>query len=176
MNRDESFRIDWLCGQYLAALEELNFDAMDKFWEMAASDPDLEQAFHQLHDGLLEEEQEQLRSEIKQVVQEQLPSAQVIEPPQQLTVADVMACWPNDVRYQNHTEWNGLLTAMRQSTEPMPSEVAASKLEAWATQQFGTGPKLFWQAFHRATMLARMRVNSTTHYSLAARPAPKREG
>jgi len=176
MNRDESLRIDWLCGQYLAALEALDFNAMDKLWEMAANDTALEEAFHQLHEALLEEEQEQNRTDIKQVVQDHLPSAQIVDPPHQLTVADVMACWPNEARYQNHPEWNDLLATMRQSTEPMPSEVAASRLEAWAIRQFGSGSKLFWQAFHRAATMARMRMNSTTHYSLAARPAPKREG
>lgn len=178
MNRDESLRIDWLCGQYLAALEQLDFTRMEKIWELAAFEPELEKALHLLHEGLQEEEAQQNQNDVSQhlsqLVALHLPSAAIIPSPEKpFTVAEVITELLKDPRLESAAEMQSFIEKLGTSTEPLPSERALSKLRSWAEARFGTASPRFWQEFQQAALRLDLRRASTADYALAARTAPR---
>ncbi|MFO0816275.1 MAG: hypothetical protein U0796_23900 [Gemmatales bacterium] len=56
MNHDVAQQIDWLCEQYLQALEHAQFSILSQLWDLAAHNEELELAFHELNEALLDEE------------------------------------------------------------------------------------------------------------------------
>lgn len=177
MNRDNSLRIHLLCADYLAAIEQQNFSAMEKLWALTEQYPGLEEAFHELHVGLLEEHDEQIRNELKQVVEQTMPSATVIDSPKQgITVAEVMSELNQSRLFDDATELKDLLVKLNSSKIPLPDELGYSRLSQWCMVHFGKGTARLWQAFQQAALKVKLRQDAGTHYSLAARKAPPPQG
>lgn len=177
MNREDALRIHLLCADYLAAIEQQNFAAMEKLWALTERYPGLDEAFHELHIGLLEEHDEQIRDELKQVVQQTLPSATVIDPlTKGITVSEVMSELNQSRLFDNATELKDLLVKLNSSRILLPDELGYSRLSQWCMEHFGKGTTRLWQAFQQAALKVKLRQDAGTHYSLAARKAPPPQG
>jgi hypothetical protein len=176
MNYQDALRIHLLCSEYLAAIEQQNVPAMERLWNLAEQIPGLEEAIHELHLGLLEEHDEQIRDELKQVVNQTIPSAKVIDSPgQQVTAAQVMNELQTSTFLQEPT-LKELITKLQTSTMPLPDELGFSRISQWGREHFGKGSQRFWQAFQQAALKIKLRQDSATIYSLAARKAPPSQG
>lgn len=52
---DRRLWIDLTAARYLEAVEREDWDAQAELWALAAQDPELEAAMHDIHAGLIEE-------------------------------------------------------------------------------------------------------------------------
>ncbi|QEL15338.1 hypothetical protein [Limnoglobus roseus] len=169
--------IDALSARYLDALDRDDFDAQEELWALAAQHADLETAFRELHEGLLEEEAAKATAAVTDAVESHLKSATIVrEPTGPVTFADVA-----DELFR-HTpgglppEAHALNAKLREAKEPLPADLGLSGLIAFAEAKFGAASRDYWRAFREAALTVRMRANSqSAEYQLAARRAPKPE-
>lgn len=174
---DRRLWLDGLTARYLEAVEADDYAAQEELWTLAAQDAELETAFREIHEGLIEEELTTTTNTIADAVAKHMPSATIVrDATGTVTFADVA-----DEMFRNPpaglpTEAWRLNDELRSSAEPLPRELGLSKLIEFAEVKFGVAPREFWKAFREAAIVVRMRSNSqTTDYQLAARRAPKPE-
>lgn len=173
------FRIDAYCSEYLEALEKLDYAYIEHLWTLTASIPGLEEAFQELHAGILLEEQsetqKQITADITSLVQEHMPSAEVI--PSSSLAISVAAVVEEILRDKNNrlsADEYERISQLSQLALQLPEELGFSKLKDWAERQFGPAPTAVWKAFQQAAMRLEFRRAAAANYSLAAR-TPKRE-
>ena len=180
MNHDDALRIDWLCEQYLQAIETQDFASQEKLWELTVHDAELLQAFRELNEGLLEEAEQKddgnTDVQIEALVKAHIPSATVIQSPARLSVASVSRALAQQYPGQQLPGIETLLAKLSESTETMPEVKGLTALTHWAEAHFGKAPSGFWRAFQRAALKLEMQQAATPHYALAARPTPRHEG
>jgi hypothetical protein len=180
MNHDDALRIDWLCEQYLQAIETQDFASQEKLWERAAHDAQLLQAFRELNEGLLEEAEQKDDAntdvQIEAMVKAHMPSATVIQSPARLSVAEVSRALAQQLPGQQQPAIAALLTKLNASIESIPEVKGLTSLTQWAEAHFGKAPPGFWRVFQQAALKLEMQQAATSHYALAARPAPRHEG
>jgi hypothetical protein len=172
-------RIGILAAQYQEALERGDSEASLAIWEQAASDPALEEALHEVHEGLLEDaeraEQAAVVEAVTAAAEEHLTSGEVIRPAAPITVADVAGELHRHTPDRLSAEAHALNKRLQSSTLPIPEEPRYSKLKAWAESQFGPAPEEYWIAFHKAAVKLEFRRAATAEYVLAARSVRKPE-
>lgn len=173
MPTSDQFRIAMLTAQYLEAFEQHNPDAMARIWEQAGHDPELFQALEELHDGLLEEQEEaeraQIASTVTQAVQQHLPSAEIVrEVEGPLTMADVaeeLFRFPPRLSAEAHA----VNERLRSARLVLPIDLPLPGLIAWAEPQVGKAPTEYWEAFRKVALKLNLRRASDTEFQLAAR-------
>jgi hypothetical protein len=178
---DRRLNLDVAAARYLEALEQDSFAVMEELWRAAMADQELEGVLHEIHAGLLEEEQLEesaaLEDTVTAVVETHLPSAEIIASAcSSVTVADVAGelfrRTPNRLPAGAHQLNERLL----KEKEPLPEDLGLSALTAWAESLFGPAPAEYWQAFRQAAVKLELRRAADAEYRLAARRAGKREG
>jgi hypothetical protein len=174
---DRSLWIDLMASRYLDAIERNDFDAQHKLWRVAETNPELLAAFHDIHAGLVVEQDEVVATAIEVAAAKHLSSTEIVRPQDsRVTVADVA----NELFY--HTpdrlpaETHALNERLRAVTESLPDDLGFSRLIAWAEERFGSAPGVYWKAFYAALVKLDLRRASESEYRLAARAAPKPEG
>ncbi len=174
---DRRLWIDLMTARYLDALERFDFDVQDELWELAATDPELEEAFHSLHVGLEEEQSEREAETIAEAVAKHLPSAEIVCP----TVGAVTVGMVADELFRHTPDRlsaaaHQLNDRLRASADELPAELGLSRLTAWAEAKFGTAEGGYWKAFYDALIKLDLRRSVETEYQLAARSPRKPEG
>lgn len=175
---DRRLWIDLMTARYLEAVERENFDEQTKLWDAAAHDDELEAAFHEIHEALIEADATETKDALEAAVAKHLPSATVVrDPAGPVTFADVADELFRLVPTGLPNEAWRLNDELRNSREPLPRDLGLSHLIAFAEAKFGTAPRDYWRAFRDAALEVRMRARSqsTPDYQLAARRAPKPE-
>ena len=172
--------MDRLAEQYLVAIYNEDFSTIERIWEMAALDTQLEEALHELHVAVDADDRERETAAatraITNSVQSHLKSAEIVAPSTSpVTVGDVareLFLHPPDRLAAEAHQLNQTLEASR---EVLPEELGLTKLIAWAESQFGPAPSEYWKAFRLAALKLERRRGSAIEYQLAARRAPKPE-
>ncbi len=173
-------RLDLAAARYLEAMERDDFETVAALWSDATNDAELAAVLRDVHAGLTEEQHwtdmTAATGAMIAAVEQHLPSATVIRPPVgPVTVADVadhLFRHPPDRLPAAAHELNDRLRSAR---DLIPTDLALSKLSAWAEAKFGSAPAEYWQAFRQAALKLEMRRAADAEYHLAARPAPKLE-
>lgn len=172
--------LDRLADQYLAALDASDYPTLDRIWEAAAFDPELEAILHELHAELdaddRRQEERALRRPVADAVATHLKSAEIVEPNAgPVTVGDVARELarhpPGGLPAATHT----LNESLRASAEALPDDLGLSKLVARMEELAGPASPDYWKAFRLAALKLEMRRASAEEYQLAARRAPKPE-
>jgi len=173
--------LDRLADEYLTALDAGDDPTIERIWEAAASDPQLEAMLEDLHSEIVADDKLQAERIAKPIladaVRAHLPSAEIVEPSTgPVTVGDVArellrhppAGLPADAHALNET--------LQRAADALPVDLGLSKLVAWAESRFGTAPSAYWKAFQQAALKLERRRASAEEYQLAARRGPKPEG
>ena len=176
-NTDRRLWLDATAARYLEAVEAQDFDTQEELWKLAATDADLEAAFHEVHAGILEEEHERTAAAVAAAVGQFLPSAEVIRPAAGPVTVGMVA----DELFRHTPDRlpaaaHALNEKLRQASDELPAELGLSKLVAWAEARFGAAPPEFWKAFREAALKLELRAAAETDYQLAARKGPKPGG
>jgi len=180
IDNDRRLQLDLAAARYLEALERDDLDTMAALWQRAALEPDLEAVLREVHAGLIEEQANEAatvaHAALTAAVETHLPSAEVIRPRSgAITVADVadelFRHTPDRLPPGAHL----LNERLRASREPLPADLALSKLTAWAEALFGSAPEEYWKAFRQAAVKLELRRAAEAEYHLAARNAPRPE-
>jgi len=174
---DRRLWLDAQAANYLAAVEAEDFDRQDAIWQLAARDPELEEALHAVHAGLAEEAADSATDTVAAAVGQFLPSAEVVRPAAGPVTVGMVADelfrrTPDRLPAAAHA----LNDRLRQTTDELPAELGLSKLVAWAEARFGTADPAYWRAFREAALKLELRVAAETDYQLAARKGPKPGG
>ncbi len=176
----ERMRYELLAAKYLLAIETDDFATQEALWHLAETEPDLVTLFQQVHDDLLEEEQqaevEKVTQAIEESVEQHLPGAAVVkEPSQAVSFADVAAellrSMPNEFS-SDELQYND---SLRSRVVPLPDDLGLSNLITHAEAAFGPAPREYWQAFQKLAIRLRMRHADAENLQLAARREPKKE-
>ena len=77
---DRRLWLDLTAARYLEAVEQDDFDAQTRLWELAAGDPVLEAEFHRVHDDLLAEREAATTAAVADAAERHLTSGQVVRP------------------------------------------------------------------------------------------------
>lgn len=163
--------IDRIAATYLAALDCGDADALDRIWDQAATDPDLEQALHELHQALEADAEHDTVAAVAQAVEQHLPSAEIVRPSSgPVTVADVANELFRHAPDRLPAEAHALNEKLRSASEPLPESLGLSKLVTWAEARFGPAPEAYWRAFRQAAVKLELRRSAEAEYHLAARP------
>jgi hypothetical protein len=166
--------IDRISAAYLDALDRLDFNALDAIWDQAATNPDLEQALHDLHAALDAEDEGEAERHgagvVTAAVERHLPSAEIVRPTASpVTVADVadelFRHPPGRLSPEAHT----LNEQLRSAQVALPEDLGLSKLTAWAEARFGAASEEYWRAFRQAAMKLELQRAAEAEYHLAAR-------
>jgi hypothetical protein len=173
--------LDRITAAYLDALDRADFDALDRIWDLAATNADLEQALHELHVALAAEDehdaQRQASAVVAEAVERHLPSAEIVRPAAgPVTVADVADELFRNTPGRLPPEAHALNAQLRSSRVELPQELGLSKLVAWAEAQFGPAPEDYWKAFRQAALKLELRRAAEAEYQLAARPGQPKPG
>lgn len=172
--------LDRWTAEYLDAFDAFDVAELERIWEYASREPQLEAALLDLHVALEREaeelEQQTAESAIISAVEKHLPSAEIVRPVQgPITVADVAGELFRHTPDRLNAEAHALNDRLRTSREPLPVELGLSKLVAWAEAKYGPGALEYWRAFRVAALKLELRRGAETEYQLAARTAPKPE-
>ncbi len=174
---DRHLWIDLTAARYLDAVEANDFDAQKELWALAATDADLEAAFHEVHAGLVEEEQAHATAAIGAAAAKHLTSGQVVRPAGGVvTVGDVADELFRHTPDRLPAEAHALNEKLRRATDELPAALGLSRLVAWAEARYGAAPPEFWKAFRDAALKLELRAAAETDYQLAARKGPKPGG
>ena len=171
---------DRLADEYLTALDAGDDPTIERIWNAAATDPQLEAMLEDLHAEIVTDDKLQADRTAKPILAEAvrtlLPSAEIVRPGTgPVTVGDVArellrhppAGLPADAYALNER----LLTA----TLSIPSELGFSKFVAWAEARFGRASESYWDAFYSGIIKLEVRAGAEREFQLAARSAPKPE-
>ena len=167
---DRELWVDSVTARYLDALDREDFDAQLQLWEIAGRHPDVEQAFHDLHESVIESEVVTTADTVAAAVAEHLPSAGVIaaetEPVTARMVADeLFRHTPDRLPAAAHA----LNETLRASDEPVPADLGTFPLQEWFAARFGGAPDEYRRAFREAAMKVRIRANAEAEFQIAAR-------
>lgn len=181
MTPHDRLRISLAAARYLDALERGDDDALAALWDLAANDPEISAAFHDINAGLMEEdaarEQATVASAVAGAVEKHLPSAAIVTlAAGPVTVADVANELFRHTPDRLPAAAHALNDRLRAATDALPDDLGLMTLLAWAEKTFGPGPGEYWEAFRKAALKVRMRHTADTEFQLAARKTtPKRE-
>jgi hypothetical protein len=174
---DRRLWLDLTAARYLDAVERADFDAQEELWQLAATDPDLEAAFHEVHADLVAEQEATIAAAVSAAVEQHLRSAEVIKPSAgPVTVADVADELFRHTPDRLPAVAHALNDRLRTAADPLPPDLGLSKLTAWAEARYGAAPPEYWAAFRQAALKVRMRATADTEFQLAARRTPRPEG
>jgi hypothetical protein len=174
---DRRLRLDLAAARYLEAIERDDFDTQIELWRVAESDPELAAAFHEIHAGLIEEQQAATTAAVQAVAEKHLTSGEVFRPAGgPVTVAEVADELFRHTPDRLPADAHSLNERLRTVTEPLPTDLGLTGLVAWAEAKFGAAAAPYWKAFYAALVKLDLRRASETEYQLAARAAPKPEG
>ncbi len=176
-SNDRSLWIDFVAARYLDAIERDDFDAQLELWRVAETNPELLAAFHDIHAGLIAEENEAAVAAVDAAAGKHLLSGEIIQPKgRPVTVADIANELFHHTPDRLPAEAHALNERLRAVSESLPDDLGFSRLMAWAEARFGSAPVGYWKAFYAALVKLDLRRASETEYQLAARAAPKSEG
>jgi hypothetical protein len=167
---DRNLWLDFMAARYLEAVERNDFDEQDRLWEIAGTDAELEEAFHQLHLAWAGEAEQNLSSEIADSVTKHLRSAEIIRPNAgPVTVADlaneIFLRTPDKLPAEAHQ----LNEKLRQVHDVVPDDVGLNDFIAWIEERYGNGLREYWRAMHDASM--KLDMQRSSEIALAARRA-----
>lgn len=176
-DRHNEHRLDRLAMRYLAAVESQDFDTIDAIWADAAHDEALAEMLHGLHAELAadhsREEAEATSAAVLRLVEQYLPSAEVVRPSTgPLTVAVVAEQLRKHPPRGLTAEDLRLNDVLLKLEDVVPGELGVGQVLAWG-RRFGAAPEAYWHAFRAAALKLRMRQESAANYQMAARPRPK---
>jgi hypothetical protein len=169
---DRRLWLDLTAARYLDAIERDDFDTQVELWRAAESDPELEEAFHDIHAGLVEEREVAAAAIIAAVAEKHLTSGEVVRPTAgPVTVADVADDLFRHTPDRLPASAHAINERLRAVAEPLPTDLGLWSLSAWIEARFGPMPPEYLVVFRQAALKVRMRVNSEMEYQLAARRA-----
>lgn len=181
--RDRRLWIDLTAAEYLDALEREDFAAQDRLWQLAATDADLEAAFHETHDALIEEAQaaavDPTIDAVRAAVLKHLPGVELDAPTGPVTVAMVARELFERPPGRLTPEAAQLNERLKAAAAELPSDIGLTPLTQWLEANFGTAPSGYAKAFRDVAFRLRMRINSDLEVQVAARrasPPPKNGG
>ena len=172
--------LDRLTEAYLAALDASDFPALDRMWEDAAFDPELERALFEIEAAIdaddREREERAAARTVGAAVETHLKSAVILRPDGgPITVGDVarelFRHTPDGLAAESHA----LNQRLQTSREELPVELGLTKLTAWLEERFGPIPAEYRPVFQRAALKLERRRASAVEYQLAARRGTKPE-
>ena len=172
--------LDRWTAEYLDAFDAFDVAELERIWEYASREPQLEAALLDLHVALEAEaeelEQQTAESTIVSAVEKHLPSAEIVRPGNgPVTVADVADELFRHAPDRLNAEAHALNDRLRASHDPLPENLGITKFVAWAEGKYGPGAMEYWKAFRIAALELEQRQGTNTEYQLAARTAPKSE-
>ena len=172
--------LDRWTAEYLDAFDAFDVAELERIWEYASREPQLEAALLDLHVALEREaeelEQQAVESAIVSAVEKHLPSAEIVRPGNgPVTVADVADELFRHAPDRLNAEAHALNDRLRASHDPLPENLGITKFVAWAEGKYGPGAMEYWKAFRIAALELEQRQGTNTEYQLAARTAPKSE-
>jgi len=172
--------LDRITEAYIAALDTADIATLDRIWELAAADQELEAYLCELEaeidadDKRLEEQA--LRQPFADAVRTHLKSAEIVEQNTgPVTVGDVARELVRNPPGGLPAEAYALIEQLQNSQEPLPENLGLSNLTAWAQQRFSAGPISLWKAFQQQALKLERRRASEVEYQLAARRGSKPE-
>ncbi len=172
--------LDRMTEAYLAALDAGDFPALDRMWEAATFDPELERALFEIEAALdadnAEREERAAARTVGSAVETHLKSAAIVRPDGgPITVGDVarelFRHTPDGLAAESHA----FNAALQSSSEALPDNLGLSKLTAWLEARFGAVPVEYRPVFQRAALKLERRRASAVEYQLAARRGSKPE-
>ena len=172
--------LDRWTAEYLDAFDAFDVAELERIWEYASREPQLEAALLDLHVALEREaeelEQKTAESAVISAVEKHLPSAEIVRPGNgPVTVADVADELFRHAPDRLNAEAHALNDRLRASHDPLPENLGITKFVAWAEGKYGRGAMEYWKAFQVAAIQLRLRHAAETDYQLAARAVPKPE-
>jgi hypothetical protein len=167
--------IDRLTTAYLDALDRGDFDAIDRIWDRAATDPDLERVLHELHAALDKQDErdaeQQVAIAVTEAVECHLPSAEIMRPASgPVTVGDVADELFRHTPDRLPAEAHALNEKLRSLRVQLPVDLGLSRLVTWGEANFGAAPSEYWKAFRQTAIKLELRRAADAEYRLAARP------
>ena len=178
--RDRRLWIDLTAAEYLAALEGEDFAAQERLWALAAADPELEAAFHEIHDGIIEEAQDAAVNPaidaVRAAVLKHLPGVELDAPTGPVTVAMVARELFERPPARLTPEAAQLNERLKAAAAELPGDIGLTPLTRWLEANFGATPSGYAKAFQRAALTLRMRVNSDLEVQVAARREKPQDG
>jgi hypothetical protein len=178
--QDRRLWLDWQTSLYLEALEKQDFDAQEKLWDLAAHDADLEAAFHETHEAILEERSASTTEAITTAVEKLLTSAEIVrESTGPVMVSDVAEELFHRAGKALAADGYAWTEKRRASQLPLPEIKGLTKLAEWLESTFGPLPAGVGEAFQKAAFDVKFRrraADAEYQLQLAARRAPKPEG
>ncbi len=172
--------LDRLTEAYLAALDAGDFPALDRMWDDAAFDPELERTLFEIEAAIDADDRERDDREAARIVgaavETHLKSAEILRPEGgPVTVGDVarelLRHPPAGLPAAAYALNERLLSA----AATIPSDLGFSKFVAWAEAQFGGAGESYWEAFYSGIIKLELRAGAEREFQLAARAAPKPE-
>jgi hypothetical protein len=171
-------------ADYLDALERDDDAEQLRLWELAATDADLEQAFHETHEGLLEEMRVAGTADftaaaeaVKDAVERNLVGAEVLQatagPVTAAMVARELFERPPARLSADAAKLNQRLLTV---ADELPANLDLLPLTAWLAATFGAAPAEYASAFRLTAKRLRLRAGSEAEVQLAARRASPPKG
>jgi hypothetical protein len=175
--RDLQLRIDLIAAQYLEAVESDNYELQIELWKLAGAELELEEAFHEINQSLLEEMEEQAKAVVAETVQAHMPSARIFDPAAEgpITVGQVAAELILRLPAGMSPEGVAFIEGLRNRSETVPEVTGLRNVQSWGSATFGNDSRDIWKAFQEARHRLEMQRSATTEYQLAARVQPKKE-
>jgi hypothetical protein len=171
--QDRRFWIDLTAAEYLDALEREDFDAQDRLWLLAATDPDLEAAFLETHDAIVEESQAAAVNPtidaVRAAVLKHLPGVELDAPTGPVTVAMVARELFERPPGRLSHEAAALNDRLQATAAELPADMGLTPLTQWLEDKYGPAPPEYAKAFRLAAIKLRIRVNSDAEVQVAAR-------
>ena len=178
--QDRRLWIDLTAAEYLDALEREDFAAQDRLWQLAATDSDLETAFHETHDAIAEEAQAAAVNPtidaVRAAVLKHLPGVELDAPTGPVTVAMVARELFEHPPARLTPEAAQLNDRLKAAATELPADLGLTPLTAWLRSTFGDAPPDYAKAFQRAALTLQMRVNFDAEVQVAARRAKPQDG
>ncbi len=171
--QDRRFWIDLTAAEYLDALERDDFDAQDRLWALAGTDPELEAAFLETHDAITEEAQADAVNPtidaVRAAVLKHLPGVELDAPTGPVTVAMVARELFDRPPGRLGPEAAALNERLKAAAAELPSDMGLTPLTRWLEANYGAAPIEYAKAFRLAAIKLRIRVNSDAEVQVAAR-------
>jgi hypothetical protein len=173
-DRERQRQLDLLAIQFAHALEAGDFETIDRLWNAAAMDTELEATLlgtaTELAQTFDTEAQAHVDAAVVAAVEQHLPSAEVVEPTSgPLTVADVANELFRHTPDRLPAEAHALNEQLRSARVRLPDDLGLSKLASWGEIHFGTAPTEYWKAFRQAAIKLELRRAADAEYQMAAR-------
>ena len=172
--------LDRLTEQYVRALRAADFPVLDRLWERATYDLEVESALLEIHDAFDADDRDQADWKVERLIAGSaakfLTSAEIVTPSSgPVTVGDVARELFRHTPDRLPAEAHQLNQKLETSGEHLPHELGLAKLVAWAEGLFGPASADYWKAFQLAALKLERRRGSAVEYQLAARRAAKPE-